>query len=105
MQAPVEAIKGKVDLAAMLQQLGRYQERGLNHLLVEAGARLNASLLQAGGVDEIVFYSAPSLPGDGAPGLFAVPELARLGDSIALDIGDDRQVGADLPITGELQKP
>jgi len=105
MQAPVEAIKGKVDLAAMLQQLGRYQERGLNHLLVEAGARLNASLLQAGVVDEIVFYAAPSLLGDGARGLFALPELARLEDRIALDIGDVRQVGADLRITAQLQKP
>ncbi len=104
MQAPVESIKGKVDLAAMMQLLGRYQERGLNHVLVEAGARLNASLLDAGVVDEIIFYLAPSLFGDSARGLFALPELTQLEERIALDVRDTRMVGRDLRITALLQK-
>ena len=104
MAVPKETIKGKVDLVAMLQQLGRYQERGMNHILVEAGAKLNASLLMAGVVDEIIFYVAPSLFGDSARGLFALPELTRLQDRINLAISDVRQVGKDLRITAQLQK-
>ena len=103
MSVPTELAKDKVDLVAMMQQLGRYQGRGMNHVLVEAGARLNASLLQAGVVDEIVFYLAPSLFGDSARGLFALPELTRLQDRIVLNIGDVRHVGKDLRITAQLK--
>ena len=100
---PADAIKGKVDLAAMMQQLGGYAGRGINHVLIEAGARLNASLLLAGVVDEIVFYLAPSLFGDSARGLFALPELTNLQDRIALNISEVRYVGTDLRITAQLQ--
>ena len=54
---------GKVDLAAMLADLAR---RGINELHVEAGEKLNASLLRAGLVDELLMYVAPKLIGDGA---------------------------------------
>ena len=103
MAVAAEAIKGKVDLAAMMSQLGSYEGRGINHILVEAGARLSASLLLAGVVDEIVFYLAPSLFGDSARGLFALPELTNLQDRIALQISDVRHVGMDLRITAQLQ--
>jgi riboflavin synthase, alpha subunit len=52
----------KVDLAAMVADLGR---RGINELHVEAGEKLNASLLAAGLVDELLVYVAPRLLGSG----------------------------------------
>ncbi len=90
-----EGIKGKVDLAAMMQLLGG---KKINSLMVETGARLNASLLSAGVVDEIVFYLAPSILGDSAKGLFALPELQSLRDKIALKFTDVRQIGPDIRI-------
>lgn len=104
MRIGTESAKGKTDLVAMMQALASYR-RGLNHIMVETGAKLNASLLIAGVVDEIVFYVAPSLLGDSARGLFAIPELTQLRDKITLNIPDVRQVGADLKITARLSQP
>lgn len=86
---------GKVDLAALLADLGR---RELNEVQVEAGFKLNGSLLQAGFVDELVLYLAPCLLGDAARGLFDLPALAELSERRTLAIRDMRQVGADLRI-------
>lgn len=95
-RVPTEALKGKVDLPAMMQLLGA---RKLNSLMVETGAKLNGSLLAAGVVDEIVAYIAPSILGDHARGLFVIPPLAALRDKIALSFSDVRQIGPDLRIT------
>jgi diaminohydroxyphosphoribosylaminopyrimidine deaminase/5-amino-6-(5-phosphoribosylamino)uracil reductase len=57
---------GKVDLALMLATLA---DRGINELHVEAGHKLNGSLLREGCVDELLIYIAPSLLGN-APGMF-----------------------------------
>ena len=86
---------GKVDLAALLADLGR---RELNEVQVEAGFKLNGSLLRAGLVDELVLYLAPCLLGDAARGLFDLPALADLSERRTLAIRDMRQVGADLRI-------
>ena len=83
---------GKVDLAAMLADLGR---RGINELHVEAGEKLNASLLGAGLVDELLVYVAPRLIGSGR-GLAALAPIARLDDALGFSITGIERVGADL---------
>ena len=83
---------GKVDLAAMVADLGA---RGINELHVEAGEKLNASLLAAGLVDELLVYVAPSLLGAGR-GLAALGPIARLGDRLAFEFTDVERVGDDL---------
>ena len=98
-RVPTEAIKGKVDLPAMMKILA---ERPLNHIMVETGAKLNGSLLESGVVDEIVFYIAPSVLGDAARGLFSMTELQNLRDKIDLKITDQCMVGTDLRITAEV---
>jgi diaminohydroxyphosphoribosylaminopyrimidine deaminase / 5-amino-6-(5-phosphoribosylamino)uracil reductase len=52
----------KVNLQGVLTHLA---ERGINELHIEAGHRLNGSLVQAGLVDEFLIYMAPSLIGLG----------------------------------------
>ncbi|WP_047237552.1 bifunctional diaminohydroxyphosphoribosylaminopyrimidine deaminase/5-amino-6-(5-phosphoribosylamino)uracil reductase RibD [Chromobacterium subtsugae] len=84
---------GEADLGDLLRQLAA---RGVNQLMVEAGAGLNGALLRAGLVDEIVLYLAPSLAGDAARGLFAWPALTDLADKVRLDIVDFGKVGDDL---------
>ncbi len=64
----------KVDLAALLTTLAAM---GVNELHVEAGHRLNGSLIREGLVDELLVYMAPILMGDGR-------ELAVLGNLSAL---------------------
>ncbi|MBV9889573.1 MAG: bifunctional diaminohydroxyphosphoribosylaminopyrimidine deaminase/5-amino-6-(5-phosphoribosylamino)uracil reductase RibD [Rhizobacter sp.] len=83
---------GKVDLAAMLGDLGR---REINELHVEAGEKLNASLLAAGLVDELLVYVAPKLLGGGR-GLAAIAPLARLDDAPGFAFVDVERVGDDL---------
>jgi diaminohydroxyphosphoribosylaminopyrimidine deaminase/5-amino-6-(5-phosphoribosylamino)uracil reductase len=85
---------GKVDLPALMLELGR---REINELHVEAGSKLNASLVREGCVDELLVYLAPSLIGPGQ-GMFALPPLARLQDKFALRFHGVQQVGPDLRI-------
>jgi diaminohydroxyphosphoribosylaminopyrimidine deaminase/5-amino-6-(5-phosphoribosylamino)uracil reductase len=86
---------GKVDLPRLMQELGA---RGINELHVEAGFKLNGSLLREGCVDELLLYVAPLLVGDAAQGLFNLPELQQLQGAIRLDLRDVRRIGDDLRI-------
>ena len=54
--------QGKVDLHAMVHDLG---QRAINEVHIEAGYKLNGSLLAAGVVDELLVYLAPLLIGQG----------------------------------------
>ncbi len=85
---------GKVDLAALMRELGR---RGINELHVEAGAKLNGSLIRAGCVDELLVYLAPSLIGD-AQGMFALDAPERLEQQRRLRFHRITMIGADLRI-------
>ena len=53
-------LDGRVDLSALLTQLA---ESGVNELHVEAGATLNAALIEADLVDELLVYLAPKILG------------------------------------------
>lgn len=90
---------GKVELPALLQELAR---RGINELHVEAGYKLNGSLINEGCIDELLLYLAPHLLGDHARGMADLPELADLGGRRALKINDMRMVGGDLRIVARL---
>lgn len=85
--------QGKVDLPGLLTELGR---RGINEVLVEAGFKLNGSLLREDCVDELLIYLAPCLLGDAARGMFNLPELSSLSSRRQLRIHDLRQLGDDL---------
>ena len=91
---------GKVDLPALMRELGR---REINEVHVEAGAKLNASLVREGCVDELLVYLAPSLIGAGQ-GMFALDAPARLADKHALRFHACSQVGADLRILARFDK-
>ena len=90
---------GKVDLPALMLELGR---REINEVHVEAGSKLNASLVREGCVDELLVYLAPSLIGAGQ-GMFALPPLDHLADKIALRFHEATPVGADLRILARTQ--
>lgn len=83
---------GKVDLAAVLADLAA---RGVNELHVEAGHKLNGSLLREGLVDEFLIYLAPRLIGQGRPMMQFGP-LASLAEAVQLEFIETAQVGPDL---------
>ena len=83
---------GKVDLAAMLRDLG---QREINELHVEAGHKLNGSLLREGLVDELLVYLAPRLLGEGRA-MAQLGPWTSLQDALALEWQDVERVGADL---------
>ena len=89
---------GQVDLVALLKTLA---EKECNQVLIEAGSELAGSFLQAGLVDEFVFYMAPKLLGSSARPLLTLP-LDTMDQQVALDITDIRQVGDDIRITATL---
>ncbi|MBI2224386.1 MAG: bifunctional diaminohydroxyphosphoribosylaminopyrimidine deaminase/5-amino-6-(5-phosphoribosylamino)uracil reductase RibD [Betaproteobacteria bacterium] len=91
---------GKVELPALMQELGR---REINELHVEAGCKLNGSLINEGCVDELLLYFAPCLIGERARGMAELPELADLGDRRGLKISETRMVGSDLRILARLE--
>jgi diaminohydroxyphosphoribosylaminopyrimidine deaminase/5-amino-6-(5-phosphoribosylamino)uracil reductase len=86
---------GRVDLAAVLASLAL---RGVNDVLVEAGARLNGALLAAGLIDELVLYLAPIVLGRNTRGLFELPGLVGLDQGKRLELVEMRRIGTDMRI-------
>jgi len=84
--------QAKVDLAAMLRDLAR---REVNELHVEAGHKLNGSLIRAGLVDEFLVYLAPKLLGQGQ-GMTNLGPLTALGEAVDLTFESCERVGPDL---------
>ena len=92
---------GVVDLVALMDQLAM---REINEVLVEAGPTLAGALLEAGSVDELVLYIAPSLLGDDARGMFHLRGVKQLAQRLQLNITDVRRVGNDIRVTAEIER-
>jgi len=86
---------GRVDLHKLLQVLA---SREINEVLVEAGQVLNGALLQAGLIDEFIFYYAPLLLGSDARGMFELPAMTAMSQRINLQLLSVDRVGADLRV-------
>jgi diaminohydroxyphosphoribosylaminopyrimidine deaminase / 5-amino-6-(5-phosphoribosylamino)uracil reductase len=82
----------KVDLGALLKDLAG---RGVNELHVEAGFKLNGSLLREDLVDELLVYLAPTLLGPGQ-GMANIGPLDRLTDAMPLEFTSIERVGPDV---------
>lgn len=87
----VAAGDGGLEPLAMLRALAG---RGITRVLVEGGAALAASLLGAGLVDGVAWFTAPSLIG--GDGLAAVGPMGvrALGEAVRLAVTGTRAVGA-----------
>ncbi|RPH67579.1 MAG: bifunctional diaminohydroxyphosphoribosylaminopyrimidine deaminase/5-amino-6-(5-phosphoribosylamino)uracil reductase RibD [Burkholderiales bacterium] len=83
---------GKVDLPALLRELAR---RGINELHVEAGYRLNGSLLREDCIDELLVYMAPTLLGN-SMGLADLQAPESLDKRLVLHWQSVDRVGDDL---------
>lgn len=94
--------QGKVDLAAMLVDLAR---REVNELHVEAGHKLNGSLMREGLVDELLVYLAPKFIGSGmgmASQAHAGGPLTELAGALPLEFRSVERIGPDLRIVARV---
>lgn len=93
--------QGKVDLAAMLADLAR---REVNELHVEAGHKLNGSLIREGLVDELVVYLAPKLIGSGLDMTSHAHDgpLTSLAGALPLEFRSVDMLGPDLRIVAQV---
>jgi len=88
---------GRVDLDALLEELGRKE---ITSVLLEGGAMLNASALEAGVVDKFVIFVAPKIIGGSrAPGPIGGPGVERIEDAWLVSDLEFSRVGEDLMIT------
>ncbi len=72
--------------------------RKIASLLVEGGSALHGALVDAGLVDEVVFFIAPKLLGGGVP-VTGGTGLARVADGLALGPLKVKKVGDDLMVS------
>ena len=87
----------RVSLLSVLESLAELDE--CNEVLVEAGATLSGSFIEAGLVDELIVFIAPKLLGsDGRP-LLGMSGLNELSDAIEFKVESLEQVGADIKVT------
>jgi diaminohydroxyphosphoribosylaminopyrimidine deaminase/5-amino-6-(5-phosphoribosylamino)uracil reductase len=90
--------ESKVNLKAMLQDLPR---REINELHVEAGHKLNGSLIREGLVDEFVVYLAPKLIGQGCD-MATFGPLTELTQATPLEFKSTEMLGPDLRIVARI---
>jgi diaminohydroxyphosphoribosylaminopyrimidine deaminase/5-amino-6-(5-phosphoribosylamino)uracil reductase len=93
------ATQNKVDLRAMMQDLAA---REINELHVEAGEKLNGSLIREDLVDEFLVYLAPKLIGQGA-GMAQFGPLEDLAHAVPLTFISTEKLGPDLRIVARVQ--
>jgi len=84
---------GKVDLPKLFVYLAK--ERHMNEIHVEAGFKLNGSLLRESCVDELLLYYAPFFMGDGV-GMANISPLTALDQRQDWQIIDQTLFGSDL---------
>ncbi|MES0299818.1 bifunctional diaminohydroxyphosphoribosylaminopyrimidine deaminase/5-amino-6-(5-phosphoribosylamino)uracil reductase RibD [Citrobacter sedlakii] len=84
---------GHLDLVVLMMLLGKQQ---INSLWVEAGPTLAGALLQAGVVDELIVYVAPTLLGNDARGLCVLSGLEQLSQAPKFTFNEIRRVGPDV---------
>lgn len=98
----VKSRNGRVDLTDLIVKLG---ETGIDGILLEGGATLNFSALEAGIVDEVMSFIAPKIIGGvsskspvGGEGIDKMKNAIEL-ENIKID-----QLGNDLMLTGKIIK-
>jgi diaminohydroxyphosphoribosylaminopyrimidine deaminase/5-amino-6-(5-phosphoribosylamino)uracil reductase len=94
--------EGRVDLHDLLTHLG---SRGVQSILLEGGAQLNAAFLKAGLIDRMMIFVAPKvIGGNGGYGIFAGQGVPCLADALPLRDIRLKRFGDDVLIEGEVKR-
>jgi diaminohydroxyphosphoribosylaminopyrimidine deaminase / 5-amino-6-(5-phosphoribosylamino)uracil reductase len=93
---------GRVDLTALLRDLGR---RGILSLLVEGGGTVHGAFFDAGLIDKVMVFLAPRIVGGPAPGPVGGTGVAYLVHAWRLTRATVHTTGDDLMIEGYPERP
>ncbi|MGA2508723.1 MAG: bifunctional diaminohydroxyphosphoribosylaminopyrimidine deaminase/5-amino-6-(5-phosphoribosylamino)uracil reductase RibD [Candidatus Acidiferrales bacterium] len=93
----VPARRGRVDLKAVIHELGK---REMLNLLIEAGADLNGAALEAGIVDKVILFYAPKIMGTGGVPLAKIPAARWFSKAPALKNLRVLPCGSDFVVEG-----
>jgi diaminohydroxyphosphoribosylaminopyrimidine deaminase/5-amino-6-(5-phosphoribosylamino)uracil reductase len=100
---PVSTTEGRVDLSAVLAELGR---RDITSVVIEAGPTLNFEALRSGCVDKLLCFIAPRILGGQSPlPLVGGAGFVRLDRSLQLRFASVEQIGEDLLVEAYIKKP
>lgn len=96
----VKSSTEKVDLKELMNELSI---RGITHIMIEGGSEVNASALEAGIVDKLIYFIAPKIIG----GVDAKPAIGGKGikdmsDVMNLKNVEIKQLGPDIVMEGYL---
>ena len=96
------AKQGRVDLKQLMKALGTF---GITSVLIEGGAEVNASALNAGIVDRVVVFIAPMLM-TGKDSLCSIggSSPTRLKDAVKLRDVEIRRIGSDMMVSGYVDR-
>lgn len=97
----VKEVGGHLDLKDLFEKLGR---KNIASVLLESGGGLNAAMLEAGLVQEVVLFMAPKIVG-GEMAKTAVegPGISILANCLNLEFMEIRPIGLDLMIRGRVR--
>ena len=93
---------GKVDLPKLFAYLA--QERHMNEIHIEAGFKLNGSLLREDCINELLIYYAPFFMGEGI-GMVNISPLTALAERKDWQLIDQEMLGPDLRVRLQKTKP
>lgn len=100
LRLPTEASSARVDVKALLQELGR---RRMTNVLVEGGGRLLGSLFDQRLADEVHVFIAPKIVGgEEAPSPIAGVGLAEIPHHPQLEHPDVQVTGGDIYVHGRI---
>lgn len=98
----VKSRNGRVDLPDLMLKLG---EAGIDGILLEGGATLNFSALEAGIVDEVMSFIAPKIIGGvNSKSPVGGEGIDKMKDAIELEDIKYEQLGQDLMLRGKIKK-
>lgn len=98
---PLAAAKGRVPLAALLQELA---QRGLKHVLIEGGGQVAAAALDERLVDKILFFYGPILLGGDGRAMIGTLGITRVAAGHKLHTVQVSQRGDDVVVSAYIDQ-
>lgn len=90
----VSAVEDRLDIKSVLRYLAEVEQ--VNDVMVETGAIVAGAFIQTGLVNELHCFMAPSLMGDQAKPMFALPSVETMDDRIEFSLQSIDRFGDDV---------
>ena len=94
--------ESKVDMMDLMKKLGKME---ISNIMIEGGAEVNASALQSGIVDKVIFFIAPIIIG-GANATSSIMGngISLLKDAVSIKEAKIKKLGRDFMLEGYIQR-